>query len=234
MKNFVKVASLVATLALAACQTNPSTTFAPKADPVNSRNVQNSDGQIWLSGDYGTTNGTDKLCWQTGYYPDGNPIPGCDAMPEKNVTIDKSRLNFDAQTLFGFDQATLRPEGQAMLSRLASALNSVAYKDAIVVGHTDSWGSDAYNDRLSLRRAEAVKAYLVGQGVAADKIVTKGMGERELIVDPKTCKGTKAARQACEQPNRRVTVDIEGVVVPANQVNKWRDTLNAVGVNVKK
>ena len=76
MKNFVKVASLVATLALAACQTNPSTTFAPKADPVNSRNVQNSDGQIWLSGDYGATNGTDKLCWQTGYYPDGNPIPG--------------------------------------------------------------------------------------------------------------------------------------------------------------
>ena len=55
MKNFVKVASLVATLALAACQTNPSTTFAPKADPVNSRNVQNSDSQIWLSGDYGAT-----------------------------------------------------------------------------------------------------------------------------------------------------------------------------------
>ena len=75
---------------------------------------------------------------------------------------------------------------------------------------------------------------MVGQGVPAGKIVTKGMGERELIVDPKTCKGTKAARQACEQPNRRVTVDIEGVVVPANQVNKWRDTLNAVGVNVKK
>lgn len=155
MKNFVKVASLVATLALAACQTNPSTTFAPKADPVNSRNVQNSDGQIWLSGDYGATNGTDKLCWQTGYYPDGNPIPGCDAI-EKNVVLN-DRLNFDAQTLFGFDQATLRPEGQAMLSRLASALNSVKYQDAIVVGHTDSWGSDAYNDRLSLRRAESVK-----------------------------------------------------------------------------
>ncbi len=232
MKNFVKVASLVATLALAACQTNPSTTFAPKADPVNSRNVQNSDGQIWLSGDYGATNGTDKLCWQTGYYPDGNPIPGCDAI-EKNVVLN-DRLNFDAQTLFGFDQATLRPEGQAMLSRLASALNSVKYQDAIVVGHTDSWGSDAYNDRLSLRRAESVKAYLVGQGVPADKVITKGMGERELIVDPKTCKGTKAARQACEQPNRRVTIDIENAVVPASQVGKWREALGAVGVNVKK
>ena len=155
-------------------------------------------------------------------------------MRAKNVTIDKSRLNFDAHTLFGFDQATLRPEGQAMLSRLASALNSVAYNQSIVVGHTDSWGSDAYNDRLSLRRAEAVKAYLIGQGVSASKIMTKGMGERELVVDPKTCKGTKAARQACEQPNRRVTVDIEGVVVPANQVAKWREALGAVGVNVNK
>ena len=235
MKNFVKVASLVATLALAACQTNPSTTFAPKADPVNSRNVQNSDGQIWLSGDYGATNGTDKLCWQTGYYPDGNPIPGCDAIrkPEPQV-ITTGHIDLDAATLFDFDKATLRPAGQQMLGRLAAFLNKNSYTKSVVVGHTDSWGSEAYNDRLSLRRAEAVKAFLVGQGVPADKVVTQGMGERQLLVDPASCKGTKAQRQACEQPNRRVTVDIEGASVPGNQVDAWKRELSEVGVHVTK
>ena len=234
MKNFVKVASLVATLALAACQTNSSSTIYPKADPVNSRNVQNSDGQIWLSGDYGATNGTDKLCWQTGYYPDGNPIPGCDAIRKPEVQVVNGRLDLDAATLFDFDKATLRPAGQQMLGRLAAFLNKNAYTKSVVVGHTDSWGSEAYNDRLSLRRAEAVKAFLVGQGVPADKVVTQGMGERQLLVDPASCKGTKAQRQACEQPNRRVTVDIEGASVPGNQVDAWKRELSEVGVNVTK
>ena len=234
MKNFVKVASLVATLALAA-QVNAAA-ITPIADAVNSRHVQDAaDSQIWVSGDYGATNGTDKLCWQTGYYPDGNPVVGCDAVAAKQPVVQvKGSLNLDAATLFDFDKASLRPAGQEMLGRLAAFLNRNTYSQSVVVGHTDSWGSDAYNDRLSLRRAEAVKAYLVGQGVPAGKIVTKGMGERELIVDPKTCKGTKAARQACEQPNRRVTVDIEGASVPANQVEAWKRELTAVGVNVTK
>ena len=237
MKNFVKVASLVATLALAACQTNPSTVISPKADPVNSRHVQDAaDSQIWRSGDYGATNGTDKLCWQTGYYPDGNAVVGCDAVaqtppPPPDRIID-GRLDLDAATLFAFDKANLSPQGQQMLGRLATFLNRNKYTQSVVVGHTDSWGSDAYNDRLSLRRAESVKAYLVSQGVPANKIVTQGMGERQLIVDPASCKGTKAARQACEQPNRRVTVDIQGATVPANQVDAWRRELTAVGVNV--
>ncbi len=231
MKNFAKVASLVATLAFAA-QVNAAT-----ADAVNSKHVQDTSGQIWTSGDYGATNSTDKLCWQTGYYPDGNAVVGCDATatkPADPVVIGKSSLNFDAKTLFGFDQATLRPEGQAMLSKLAAALNSISFGSTVVVGHTDSWGTDAYNDRLSLRRAEAVKAYLVSQKVAAAKIVTKGMGERELIVNPASCKGTKAARQACEQPNRRVSVDIVNAVVPADKAAQWAKDLAAAGVNVKK
>ena len=235
MKNFVKVASLVATLALAACQTNPSTAVYPKADTVNSRNVQNTDGQIWVSGDYGATNGTDKLCWQTGYYPDGNPIPGCDVIKGPTIqTIQKvdGKLTLDASTLFDFDKSNLRPVGQQMLGRLAAFLNRNTYSQSVVVGHTDSWGSDAYNDRLSLRRAEAVKAYLVSQGVPADKVVTQGMGERDLIVSPASCTGTKAARQACEQPNRRVTVDIKGAMVPADQIDAWYRELSAVGVNV--
>lgn len=228
MKNFVKVASLVATLALAACQTNPNTTVFPKEDAVNSRHVANTEHQIWK-------NGTDELCWQTGYYPDGNPVVGCDAVAAvaKPVKIDSSKLNFDANALFDFDKATLRPFGQQALGALATALKSVSFDQTIVVGHTDSFGSDAYNDRLSLRRAEAVKAYLVSQGISAAQITTSGMGERELVVDPKTCTGTRAARIACEQPNRRVSVDVRGVVVPAGQIDRWNTFLKSVpGVNV--
>ena len=233
MKNFVKVASLVATLALAA-QVNAAA-ITPMADAVNSRHVQDAaDSQIWVSGDYGATNGTDKLCWQTGYYPDGNPVVGCDAVAKPPVVQMNGSLNLDAATLFDFDKASLRPAGQEMLGRLAAFLNRNSYSQTVVVGHTDSWGSDAYNDRLSLRRAESVKAYLVSQGVPARKIVSQGMGERQLIVSPASCKGTKAARQACEQPNRRVTVDIQGASVPANQVEAWKRELSAVGVNVTK
>ena len=234
MKNFVKVASLVATLALAA-QVNAAA-ITPMADAVNSRHVQDAaDSQIWVSGDYGATNGTDKLCWQTGYYPDGNPVVGCDAVAAKPPVVQvKGSLNLDAATLFDFDKASLHPAGQEMLTRLAAFLNRNTYTQTVIVGHTDSWGSDAYNDRLSLRRAESVKAFLVGQGVPAGKIVSQGMGERQLIVSPASCKGTKAARQACEQPNRRVTVDIEGASVPANQVEAWKRELTAVGVNVTK
>jgi uncharacterized lipoprotein YajG len=71
MKNFVKVATLAATLALAACQTNPNTAVSPKEDSVKSRHVANTEHQVWTSGDYSAANvagkPTDKLCWQTGY-----------------------------------------------------------------------------------------------------------------------------------------------------------------------
>ena len=238
MKNFVKVASLAATLALAACQTNPNTNVFPKEDPVKSRNVANSEHQIWTSGDYGNPavagSPTDKLCWQTGYYPDGNPIAGCDPMAAPVKPIANVDLAFVASALFDFDKATLRPIGQQTLGALATALKSVSYSQAIVVGHTDSFGSDAYNDRLSARRAEAVKAFLVSQGLSASNITTQGMGKRQLIVDPATCKGNRAAKIACEQPNRRVTVGLSGVVVPANQVQKWEQFLRSVpGVSVR-
>lgn len=229
MKNFVKVASLAATLALAACQTNPNTVVSPKEDAVNSRHVADTEHQIWK-------NGTDELCWQTGYYPDGNAVVGCDAVavkPVENVKIDSSKLNFDASALFDFDKATLRPMGQQALGALAAALKSVKFDQTIVVGHTDSFGSDAYNDRLSLRRAEAVKAFLVSQGISPAAITTSGMGKRQLLVQP-LAKGTRAARIAAEQPNRRVSVDVRGVNVPSDQVGRWNTFLQSIpGVNVK-
>ena len=228
MKNFVKVASLAATLALAACQTNPNTTAYPKEDQVASRHVADSSDQIWK-------NGTDELCWQTGYYPDGNAVVGCDAVAATPRPPVKGpvALTADAGALFDFDKATLRPQGQTTLTAIASFLRSISFTDSIVVGHTDSFGSDAYNDRLSARRAEAVKAFLVSQGVSASKIQTQGMGKRQLIVNPANCKGNRAAKIACEQPNRRVEVSIGCAEVPANQVNQWKQALEAAGVNVR-
>ncbi|GHA73444.1 membrane protein [Formosimonas limnophila] len=232
MKNFVKVASLAATLALAACQTNPNTTAYPKEDQVASRHVADSQDQIWLSGDYGAQAGGDKHCWQTGYYPDGNAVVGCDAVAKQPVKGPVA-LTADAGALFDFDKATLRPQGQTTLTAIASFLRSISFTDSIVVGHTDSFGSDAYNDRLSARRAEAVKAFLVSQGVSAAKIQTQGMGKRDLKVDPANCKGNRAAKIACEQPNRRVEISIGGAEVPENQVSQWKQTLQAAGVNVR-
>lgn len=229
MKNFVKVASLAATLALAACQTNPNTTAYPKEDQMASRHVADSSDQIWK-------NGTDELCWQTGYYPDGNAVVGCDATAKPEGPKEGPKnvgLTADAGALFDFDKATLRPQGQATLTAIASFLRSISFADSIVVGHTDSFGSDAYNDRLSARRAEAVKAFLVSQGVSAAKIQTQGMGKRDLKVDPANCKGNRAAKIACEQPNRRVEISIGGAQVPASQVNQWKQALEAAGVNVR-
>lgn len=241
MKNFVKVATLAATLALAACQTNPNTAVSPKEDSVKSRHVANTEHQVWTSGDYNAANvagkPTDKLCWQTGYYPDGNAVIGCDAVPTPpvvpTVKPTNAEINFDANALFDFNKSTIRPVGAQALTRLATALKSVQYSDAVVIGHTDSFGSDAYNDKLSLRRAEAIKSFLVGQGLSATTISTQGMGKRALLVSPASCKGKRAAQIACQQPNRRVSVGLNGVVVPESKVAEWKAFLSSVpGINV--
>ncbi|MFZ1890776.1 MAG: OmpA family protein [Formosimonas sp.] len=226
MKNFVKVASLAATLALAACQTNPNTTAYPKEDASASRHVASADHQVWK-------NGTDELCWQTGYYPDGNAVVGCDAVAAVVPVASDVRLVADAGALFDFDKATLRPKGQMTLTAIASFLKSVPFDGAIVVGHTDSFGSDAYNDNLSARRAEAVKGFLVSQGVSANQIRTEGMGKRQPVVDPMSCKGNRAAKIACEQPNRRVDIGVTGSTVKKAEVAQWEKTLGDAGVSVR-
>ena len=96
----------------------------------------------------------------------------------------------------------MKPEGKATLNDLAAKVKGINLETLITTGHTDSVGSDAYNQRLSVRRANAVKAYLVSQGVAADRIVVEGKGESKPVATNKTAAG--------RAKNRRVEVEVVG------------------------
>jgi OOP family OmpA-OmpF porin len=135
--------------------------------------------------------------------PTPPPVPAPKMMPEK--------ITFSADVLFDFDKATLKPEGKQALDSFVGKLGGVAYEVIVSVGHTDPIGPDAYNKKLSVRRAESVKAYLVSKGIPANKVYTDGKGEADLVVKPADCKGkTGKALIQCYQPNRRVEVEVAG------------------------
>ncbi len=109
-------------------------------------------------------------------------------------------LNSDAN--FDFDKAVLKPAGQANLDKFLSDLAGAKVTGISVVGHTDSVGSDAYNQKLSEQRAAAVANYLASKGVPAAAIKASGKGEAQPVAD----NSTKAGRAA----NRRVDVTASG------------------------
>jgi OOP family OmpA-OmpF porin len=112
--------------------------------------------------------------------------------------------------LFAFDSARLKTP-IAALDEFAAALQANPDISRVVIsGHTDQLGSDAYNRRLSQQRADAVKAYLVSKGVAANRLVAEGMSFSRPVVDCKT--GNQAERVRCGAPNRRV--EVEPITVP--------------------
>jgi OOP family OmpA-OmpF porin len=112
------------------------------------------------------------------------------------------KVSFAAEALFDFDKSAVKPEGAAALDGLLAKLVGMNTEVMVTVGHTDSVGSDAYNQRLSLRRAEAVKAYIVSKGVDASRVYTEGKGESQPIADNSTAEG--------RAKNRRVTVEVVG------------------------
>ena len=112
------------------------------------------------------------------------------------------KVSFASEALFDFDQSTLKPQGKAALDQLLGQLTGMDLEVIVTVGHTDAVGSDAYNQKLSQRRAEAVKAYLVAQGVETNRVYTEGKGETQPVAD-----NTTAAGRA---KNRRVTVEVVG------------------------
>jgi len=112
------------------------------------------------------------------------------------------KVTFAADAFFDFDKAVLKPEGKSKLDGLVGQIKGITLEVVIAVGHTDSVGSDAYNQKLSLRRAEAVKAYMVSKGIEANRVYTEGKGKKQPVADNKTADG--------RAKNRRVEIEVVG------------------------
>jgi OOP family OmpA-OmpF porin len=112
------------------------------------------------------------------------------------------KVSFAADAFFDFDKSVLKAEGKAKLDDLTSKLGAINLEVIIAVGHTDSVGSDEYNQKLSVRRAEAVKAYIISKGVEANRVYTEGKGEKQPVADNKTAEG--------RAKNRRVEIEVVG------------------------
>ena len=128
------------------------------------------------------------------------PAPAPAPAPAPVPTAEK--VTYSADAFFDFDKAVLKPEGKASLDDLTSKLQGMNLEVIIAVGHTDSIGTDAYNEKLAIRRAEAVKAYLLGKGVDANRVYTEGKGEKQPVADNKTSAG--------RAKNRRVEIEVVG------------------------
>ncbi len=101
---------------------------------------------------------------------------------------------------FEFDRSTLRPSATATLNQVAAELRQQPGVRYEITGHTDSIGSDAYNQRLSEQRAEAVRAYLVGQGVNAGQLSARGYGETRPVASNETSEGRAQNRRVEIRP----------------------------------
>jgi OOP family OmpA-OmpF porin len=115
----------------------------------------------------------------------------------------KQSVVIQADALFDFDKSVLRPDGKKSIDDALAKLRGVDVEMVIATGHTDSVGSDAYNQKLSERRAAAVKDYLVSKGIPAAKVTTIGKGESQPVATNKTAEG--------RQKNRRVDIEFKGV-----------------------
>jgi len=137
------------------------------------------------------------------------------ALPPKKEAPPKllpQKINFSADALFDFDKAVLRPEGRAMLDELTRLLQGANYEVILAIGHTDRIGTAAYNQKLSVRRAEAVKKYLTEKGIPPNRVYAEGKGKTQPLTKPSDCKRglSRAQLIACLQRDRRVDVDVTG------------------------
>jgi outer membrane protein OmpA-like peptidoglycan-associated protein/uncharacterized membrane protein (UPF0127 family) len=142
----------------------------------------------------------------------GCPLGGCSTPPGGGgagscpVPIAST---LSADTLFGFDQDMLQADGKAALDRLIASTHGQRYDTLTVTGYTDQIGTDAYNQDLSRRRAQAVRDYLIQHGLLADHVNVVGAGASNPVVQDTACAGKSGAElQACYAPNRRVVVQL--------------------------
>jgi Outer membrane protein and related peptidoglycan-associated (lipo)proteins len=202
---------LVATAALAS---------AAGAQSVD--NWVNASGITWK-------NGTNELCWRDANWTPATAAVGCDgaivapppapapvpapaaapapapvaAAPVAPAPVPAAtKVTYAADAFFDFDKAVLKPAGKAKLDDLVGKVKDINLEVIIAVGHTDAVGSDEYNQKLSIKRSEAVKAYLLSKGIEKDRVYTEGKGEKQPVADNKSKDG--------RAKNRRVEVEVVG------------------------
>jgi OOP family OmpA-OmpF porin len=124
--------------------------------------------------------------------------PAAPAAPPAAAT----KVTYAADAFFDFDKSVLKAEGKAKLDDLVGKVKGINLEVIIAVGHTDSVGSDAYNQKLSVKRSDAVKAYLVSKGIEKNRVYTEGKGEKQPVADNKTAAG--------RSKNRRVEIEVVG------------------------
>ena len=219
MKKLNSVAMLFATAAMA------SAAFAaPSSGSATNDNWRSGHGNLqWKNGD-----GT--LCWRDANWTPATAAKGCDgaivpapapapapaaapapapapapkpaAAPAAPAAPAATKVTYAADAFFDFDKSVVKPEGKAKLDDLASKVSGINLEVVIAVGHTDSVGSGTYNQALSVRRAEAVKAYLVSKGIESNRVYTEGKGLTQPVADNATSEG--------RAKNRRVEVEVVG------------------------
>ena len=187
MKKLNKVAALFASAALAV----PVTVFAQTK--TGGDNWRSSDGTVWKSG-------SGENCWRDASWTPATAADICDGALKPAPTSEK--VTFAADAFFDTGKSVLKPEAKAKLDDLVAKTAGVNLEVIIAVGHTDSDGSDAYNQKLSVARAEAVKAYLVSKNVEKNRVYTEGKGEKQPVADNKTKEG--------KAKNRRVEIEVVG------------------------
>ena len=230
MKNLNHVAALFAAAAIALPMAASAQSVQPfPAKPVANPTAEqlkaaNGTNQWRSTNGMPVMNGTNELCWRNSNWTPATAYPGCDGAalpppPPAPAPVAKpapppppapapapqpaaTKVTYAADTFFDFDKSVLKPEGKAKLDDLTGKIKGINLEVIIAVGHTDSVGSDAYNQKLSVRRAEAVKAYLVSKGIERNRIYTEGKGEKQPVADNRTAEG--------RAKNRRVEVEVVG------------------------
>ena len=202
MKKLNKVAMLIASAALV------TVAGAQSVD-----NWRSADGTAWK-------NGTNELCWRDANWTPATAAVGCDGAIVAPVAVPvaasapaaaapvvvpvpaATKVTYAADAFFDFDKSVLKPAGKAKLDDLIAKVKGINLEVIIAVGHTDSIGTYKYNQALSIKRSEAVKAYLVSKGIEKNRVYTEGKGEKQPVADNKTKEG--------RSKNRRVEIEVVG------------------------